>query len=177
MYVYHWKYPQLLPPLAVIMTDNYLVSMVTRAWSGILLTTGINILHCSMPRCIKSVVYIDLCNALMIYCTDSTDEYKSLYNYTSQVSNYISPKLSTISLTQLIMPLLCLYKHNVSLLQKVFNMSHYFTCSFSLVFLYLSLMQLCCHCHKQGNQTAVAAAYFRKLISMVKMIPYISDYG
>ena len=49
----------------------------------------------------------------------------------------------------------------------------HFFCSF----LHLSLMQLCCHCHKQGNQTAVAAAYYRKLISMVKMIPYISDYG
>ena len=114
---------------------------------------------------------------VLIYCTDSTDEHKvsivtpvrcviiSVQNYQQYLSlNYLC---HCCVLTNTMF--LCYKK---CLICPIILLVHFF-CSF----LHLSLMQLCCHCHKQGNQTAVAAAYYRKLIPMVKMIPYISDYG
>ena len=206
------------------MIDDYLVSMVTRAWSGILLTTGFNILHCSMPRCIKSVVYIDLCNVFMYVwkCLNYPPRAKvnvvsvahghhcawrllggmchqGIFKHEVDHWSWSIALILLMNIKSLVTPVRCViisvqnYQQYLSLnylchccvltnttflcykkclICPIILLVHFF-CSF----LHLSLMQLCCHSHKQGNQTAVAAAYYRKLIPMVKMIPYISDYG
>ena len=114
---------------------------------------------------------------VLMYCTDSTDEHKvSIFTPVRCVIILVQNYQQYLSLNYLChcyvftnTMFLCYKK---CLTCPIILLVHFF-CSF----LHLSLMQLCCHCHKQGNQTAVAAAYYRKLISMVKMIPYISDYG